>query len=473
MSKNLDALPQWKTLNELQSTSEPTTYQSYLKNNYFDLTLRHHALNQMVFQQLAQLPYVQGLEQAREKWAKACFEDKLLPTYHFLRNPHQVPKSYAELTHSGLEHMRSMAFNIREGLWLGATGRPITDVVNIGIGGSDLGSRLTLDVLAEFKSTSLRFHLISDADPYAFAKVLETLIPETTLFLVSSKSFSTEETLLNAKNACAWIAHPDALKHHFIALTAYPERAKKLGYEHMLSIPDWVVGRYSSCSSMNFILVLMIGSEGFELFLEGARAMDEHFFQTPVEENMPMLMALLGIWNINFLQIPTHLLLMYDSRLRYWVDYVQQLDMESNGKSVNASDESIAYATAPIIWGGLGNQAHHRYYQLLSQGHHRIGIDFLTVEENEFELINALCRNRIEILQEGFTSVIPHACIQAQVSTQHIHLKQINPATLGALIALYENKVFTQAWLWNLNPIDQPGVESVKVQAHFSYSFRG
>lgn len=470
MSKNLDALPQWKTLNELKSNTEPTSYQSYLTNNYFDLTLRHHALNQMVFQQLTQLPDIQGLEQARKKWAIACFEDKLLPTYHFLRNPNQAPTLYAELTHSGLEHMRSMALSIREGHWLGATGQPITDVVNIGTGGSDLGPRFTLDVLAEFKNTSLRFHFISDADPYAFANVLKTLIPETTLFLVSSKSFSTEETLINAQNACAWIAHPDALKYHFIALTAYPERAKKLGYKHMLSIPDWVVGRYSSCSSMNFILVLMIGYEGFKMFLEGARAMDEHFFQTPVEENMPMLMALLGIWNINFLQIHTHLLLMYDSRLRYLVDYIQQLDMESNGKSLNTSDKPIAYATSPIIWGGLGNQAHHRYYQLLSQGHHQIGIDFLTVEENE---INALCRNRIEFLQEGFSSVIPHACIQAQVSTQHIHLKQINPATLGALIALYENKVFTQAWLWSLNPFDQAGVESVKAHAHFSYSFRG
>ncbi len=473
MSKNLDALPHWKILNDLKVTSESTTYKCHLKNAYFDLTLRHHDLNQSVFPQLMQLPRVQGLESAQEQWAKGCFQEERIPTYHFLRCFENIPAIYRdELTHTR-EKMQVMVDAIREGEWRGATGKPITDVVNIGMGGSDLGPRLSLEVLAEFKNTNLRFHFISDADPYAFAKVLEDLSPEMTLFLVSSKSFSTEETLLNAQYASAWVSHPDALKHQFIALTAQPERARTLGYEHMLTIPNWVVGRYSSCSSMNFILALMIGYDAFIDFLKGAYEMDMHFFHTPAEENMPMLMALMGIWNINFLNIQTHLLLIYDTRIRNFVDYVQQMDMESNGKSVNRHDAPITYSTAPIIWGGLGNQAHHSYYQLLAQGSHRIGIDFLTVEENEYELINALCRSRIEILQEGISSLVPHEKIMPQVSTHHIHLHQLNPQTLGALISLYENKVFTQAWLWNLNPFDQPGVESAKAHAQFSNPFRG
>lgn len=473
MPKNLDTLPHWKTLNDLKATSEPSTYKCYLKNAYFDLTLRHHELNQHVFRQLMQLPQAQGLELARQEWANGCFNEECTPNYHFLRRFENIPENYHDELENTRKKMRCMVDAIREGEWRGATGKPITDVVNIGMGGSDLGPRLSLEVLAEFKNTNLRFHFISDADPYAFAKVLEGLTPETTLFLVSSKSFSTEETLLNAQYASAWVAHPDALKHHFIALTAQPERAQKLGYEHMLTISDWVIGRYSSCSSMNLILALMIGYDSFIDFLKGAQDMDAHFFNTPVEENMPMLMALLGIWNINFLNIPSHLLLMYDSRIRYFVDYVQQMDMESNGKSVNRHDEPINYATAPIIWGGLGNQAHHSYYQLLAQGTHRIGIDFMTVEENEYELINALCRSRIEILQEGIPSLVPHEKIMPQVSTHHLHLHQLNPQTLGALISLYENKVFTQAWLWNLNPFDQPGVESAKAHAQFSNPFRG
>lgn len=469
MPKNLDQLSHWKILNDLNVRSEPTTYKSYLKNDVFDLTIRHHHLNQNIFRQLLQLPSIQGLESARAEWAKGAFQSSLLPTYHFLRRFENTPLSFKEdLQHTHTE-IKRLVDAIRQGEWLGCTGKPMTDIVNIGMGGSDLGPRLCLEFLSEHQNTKLRFHFISDADPYAFTSVLKDLPVETTLFLVSSKSFSTEETLLNAQNASAWIAHPNALEHHFIALTAQPERAKNLGYQHILAMGDWVVGRYSSCSSMNLILALMIGYEAFLDFLNGAFAMDEHFFNTPIEENMPMLLALLGIWNINFLKIPSHLLLMYDKRLRYFVDYVQQMDMESNGKSVNAYDEAISYATAPIIWGGLGNQAHHSYYQLLAQGQHRIGIDFITVEDNEYELINALCRSRIEILQEGISSRIPHEKISPQVSTHHIHLHDLTPRTLGSLISLYENKIFTQAWLWNLNPFDQPGVESAKAHAQFTH----
>jgi glucose-6-phosphate isomerase len=196
--------------------------------------------------------------------------------------------------------------------------------------------------------------------------------------------------------------------------------------------------------------------------------MDAHFINTPWQQNIPLMLALIGIWNINVLNIPTQLMMVYASRLRHIVNYVQQMDMESNGKFYNRHNEKIAYPTGPIIWGGLGNQAHHSYYQLLGQGSHQIAIDFLSIAENDHALINNLCYSRKKILQHGIQTTTTAAMeIQQQMSINHIHLKSIEPAALGELIAMYEHKVFTQAWIWNLNPFNQPGVECAK--KHFQY----
>ena len=466
MRKNFDSLDACIALKNLKKDSKLGVFKRLIKHEFFQVNFVHQFMNQNVYQQLLQLIKTQGLDYYREKWALGELED-FFPRYILLRDFQNTPHEYVEQVFTGQARIQSLVTEIREGEWVGYSGKPITDIINIGIGGSDLGPRMCIEALEEYKNTPLRFHFISDADPYAFSKMLEQLNPETSLFLVSSKSFKTEETLLNAQYASAWIAHPDALKYHFIAITSNPHLALELGYQHIVTFGDWVVGRYSIFSVINLSLALMIGYEGFEEFAKGAAAMDKHFLDTPPEENIPILMALMGIWNINFFNIQSHLVLMYDYRMRHFIDYVQQMDMESNGKSVNYQNQAIEYATGPVIWGGLGNQAHHSYYQLLAQGKHPLGIDFITLADNDYELINALCRSRISILQDGVSSVEHQDIILPQTSTTHIHLYRLNPQTLGALIALYEHKVFTQAWLWNINPFDQPGVESAKRQSQF------
>jgi glucose-6-phosphate isomerase len=334
-------------------------------------------------------------------------------------------------------------------------------VVNIGIGGSDLGPRLCYEAFSGGKLSDIHCHFISDADTFSCQQCLNQLNPETTLFLVSSKSFTTEETLLNAQLALEWMNHPQAMQQ-FIAITAHPEYAKQKGFVHILDIWDWVIGRYSCCSAINFINTVQFGYDVYESFLQGAHDMDQHFLSQDGLNNLPILLALIGIWNINFLNIPSHLLLIYHSKLRLLVDYIQQLDMESNGKSVNQQGTVIDYATGPIIWGGLGNQAQHSYYQHLAQSHQQVAIDFINVN-SENQVLNQLCVARKKVLHQGIRSPLGQKhSIKQQWSINHIQLHDITPETLGALIALYEHKIFTQAWLWNINPFDQPGVEAAK-----------
>jgi glucose-6-phosphate isomerase len=465
MNKNLDSLATWENLNRIKNNSALSAYKSHFKNDFFEVTLAHNHVNQEVFQELFQLPRIQLLQDHLTSWSRGEFDSFLQPNYTFLRNFSKVEHPYFEHALTGRQKIKETVESIRSGQWVGYSGKVITDIVNIGIGGSDLGPRMTVEALEPFKDTHLRFHFMSDADPYAKSQILKQLNPETSLFLVSSKSFTTEETIKNAMDVFQWIGHPDAFKYHFIAITSKAQKALDHGFVNILPIWDWVIGRYSCCSAINSILALMIGYEAFEDFLKGAHSMDLHYFNSPIEENIPILLALLGIWNINFLDINSHLLLIYDYRLRHFVDYVQQMDMESNGKSVNFHHEKIEYATGPMIWGGLGNQAHHSYYQLLAQGKHRLGIDFITTSENDDTLINQLCRSRIETLKNGVATPHFQEEIQPQAALNHIHLHDLTPQALGALIAMYEHKVFTQAWLWNINPFDQPGVESAKRHA--------
>ncbi|HBB53074.1 MAG TPA: glucose-6-phosphate isomerase [Legionellales bacterium] len=465
MIKNLDALDIWKNLHHIKNSMAFSAYKTHFKNEFFEITFAHNHVNQEVFQQLFDLPRVQLLQDHLKNWSQGEFNARIQPNFTFLRNFTDIKHPYFQNVLIGRQKVKETVEKIRSGQWKGYSGQAITDIVNIGIGGSDLGPRMTAEALEPFQDTALRFHFMSDADPYAKSKILKQLNPATSLFLVSSKSFSTEETIQNALDVFDWMGHPDGFKHHFIAITANPEKAQKHGFVNILPIWDWVIGRYSCCSAINSILALMIGYDAFEDFLKGAHHMDLHFFNTPIKENIPMLMALLGIWNINFLDIKSHLLLIYDFRLRHFVDYVQQMDMESNGKSVNHHHDKINYATGPIIWGGLGNQAHHSYYQLLAQGKHRLAIDFMTTSENDDTLINQLCRSRIETLKNGIATPSFQEEIQPQAALTHIHLNDLTPKALGALIAMYEHKVFTQAWLWNINPFDQPGVESAKRHA--------
>ncbi len=359
--------------------------------------------------------------------------------------------------------MQLIIDKIRQKKWLGHSGKTITDIVNIGIGGSDLGPRFCLKALADYTSIDLGYHFISDVDPTGFNTAVAKLNPETTLFIISSKSFTTKETLYNAKKAKDWINSPAHLDKHFIAVTANPEQAQQFGIHTVLPIWDWVGGRFSLCSSINLITAIAIGFEAFNQLLSGANSMDNHFHNTEFNRNLPVILALLGIWNNNFFNIHNLLILTYTQKLEQFVPFVQQIDMESNGKSIDNQGNPVKLITGPIVWGGLGNQAQHSYYQLLCQGTHKITADFITADTFDDQIINTMCEAKIQVLTEGVHDQInAQAHIPGNISLNHIRIKDCSPFTIGELVALYEHKIFTQSVIWDINPFDQPGVESAK-----------
>lgn len=368
------------------------------------------------------------------------------------------------------EQMRLISNQIRAGEWLGCTGKVITDIINIGIGGSDLGPKFCLYALSDLTAEHLQYHFISDCDPQAFNRATHRLNPETTLFIISSKSFTTPETLYNAKKALLWL--PTAHKgRHFIAITAHPKRASHYGIRHIIPIWDWVGGRYSVCSAINLITCIAIGFERFLELLIGAQAVDKHFHQTPFAQNIPVLLALLGIWNNNFLHAHNLLVLIYSQLLERFLPYIQQLDMESNGKSIDNLGKNVSYATGPIVWGGPGSQAQHSYYQLLCQGTHKVAIDFITLDGMEQELLYKFAVEKQKMLAYGIGNTAQlHHFIPGNISSNHLQLKHISPTSIGALCALYEHKIFTQGVIWDINPFDQPGVESTKSSQGFKAS---
>jgi len=363
--------------------------------------------------------------------------------------------------------MRVISDLIRSGGWLGYSKKPITDIINIGIGGSQLGPEFCIHALSEQVLPSLSYHFISDIDPIAFNQITRKLNPETTLFIIASKSFTTAETLSNLEKALAWINHPEALSRHFIAVTAYPERAQAFGMKNILPIWEWVGGRYSLCSAINLITCIAVGFELFSELLEGAHRMDEHFRYTPLSHNLPVHLALLGIWNSNFLKIHQLLILTYGYSLNYFAPFIQQLDMESNGKSIDKQGRAVNYTTGPIVWGGSGNQAQHSYYQLLCQGTHQIAIDLISVDSNIGKPVNTLCFAQKEVLSKGvYDARHPDNAIPGNIPINHIRLQDNGPKTLGSLIALYEHKIYVQSVIWQINAFDQPAVESSKLNVN-------
>ncbi|MFO2957123.1 glucose-6-phosphate isomerase [Legionella pneumophila serogroup 8] len=361
------------------------------------------------------------------------------------------------------EKIRMISNRIREKKWLGYSGLPITDIVNIGIGGSDLGPRVCIHALSNYVSKEFNYHFISDVDPASFNDVIAKINPQTTLFIVSSKSFTTKETLLNARKAFALYEDMASIDQHFIAVTAHPERAYQMGIKTVLPIWDWVGGRFSFCSAVNLITAIAIGYEQFVELLAGAHDIDTHVQFTDFKNNIPVLMALIGVWNNNFLNIHNLLILTYSKKLEYFVPYVQQLDMESNGKSIDVNGRMVDYATGPIVWGGLGNQAQHSYFQLLCQGTHRCVGDFITLKTNDEHEINSMCHYKMKVLSEGIQTIEnPYGYIPGNMPMNHLILSDCSPYTLGALVALYEHKIFIQSVIWNINPFDQPGIESAK-----------
>lgn len=379
------------------------------------------------------------------------------------------------------DKMAHIVEKLNEGLWLGSTGKRITDIVNIGIGGSDLGPVFTTQALEAYKISKLNIHFISNIDPFPLEQLFLKLNPETTLFIISSKTWSTLETLKNALAAMHWLTNhlesiaplgPSGLGQHLIGVTTAVNKAIEFGIpeHHVLQFWDWVGGRYSIWSAIGLPLAISLGMSQFEEFLAGASEMDAHFQNAPLEKNLPVLLALIGIWNMNFLGADAHAILPYDYHLRYLPDYIQQLDMESNGKSVQQNGTAVSVATGPIIWGQMGTNGQHAFYQLLHQGTHFVPIDFIVTANHSTRLpehhddLIANCFAQAQALMSGTVDqatqqITPQEIMPGNRPSNLLMLHTLNPKTLGALIAMYEHKVFVQGFIWNINSFDQPGVE--------------
>ena len=370
---------------------------------------------------------------------------------------------------------------IRSGQWLGSTGKAITDVINIGIGGSDLGPKLACSALQEFAHPDIKLHFISNVDGAEILTTLNKLNPETTLVALASKTFTTHETLLNAKTARNWFAETLGLENaqsssHFVGLTA--NRANALAYgipaDQILEFAEWVGGRNSLWSSIGLSIAISIGFEKFVEMLAGAREMDLHFQQAPLAENMPVIMALLGIWYSNFLDAQSNAVIPYCERLLLLPSYLQQLDMESNGKSTTLDDESIDYQTGAILWGQTGTNGQHAFFQLLHQGTRMVPIDFvaaaadnLSNEEHHRVLLgNMLAQASALMCGQEAPEGEAYRYYPGNKPSNVLLLDQLSPKNFGALIALYEHKVFVQGSIWNINSFDQWGVELGKKMAN-------
>ena len=392
--------------------------------------------------------------------------------------------------------MAEFAERLRSGKHLGHKGMPIRDVVNIGIGGSDLGPKMMNQALRSMSHPALNVHYVSNLDGAQLAPLLQTLDPRTTLFIVVSKTFTTQETMFNANTARDWLranlGDELVVENHFAAVSSKPERAVEFGVPGDLVFPiwDWVGGRYSLWSAVGLALMVAIGPHAFDEMLRGAERMDEHFRSAPFEQNLPVVMALIGIWNTNFLGASTLSMLPYNESLKYFPSFLQQLEMESNGKTVTADGKPLDYETCPIVWGELGNNGQHAFFQLLHQGGRLIPCDFIASARSDYPLPGhqeALLSNcfaqsaalafgrdedevRANMEKEGVSpqqiaDLLPHRVFAGNQPSSTLMLGSLTPETMGALVALYEHKVFVQGAIWGINSFDQWGVELGKAVA--------
>ncbi|GAA5093806.1 glucose-6-phosphate isomerase [Wohlfahrtiimonas larvae] len=438
-------------------------------------------------------------------FSKECINDteQRAAMHWALRLPkeHQKYPDLVNEVHAQLERMYRLVEQIHAGQYRGATGEVVTDVVNIGVGGSDLGPLMVTHALSDFKvktTKPLSIHFVSTMDGSQLSDLLHQLRPETTLFIISSKSFGTIDTLSNAETVRAWLmkalGHDQIVLHnHFVAVSTNIEKMTAWGIhpDRQFLMWEWVGGRYSLWSCIGLPIALTIGVEGFKNFLAGAHSMDEHFQSAPFSENLPILLGMLGVWNTNYLNIQTHAVLPYDGRMKYFASYLQQLEMESNGKSIQRDQTEVTWTTCPIVWGEVGPNAQHAFYQLLHQGTQAVSSDFIapiqrytakqfTYADNEDELIeqhhlalaNCLAQSRLlafgsQSLSEDELAQLPkYQYYEGNQPSSTLLLDELNPRTLGMLIALYEHKVFVQSVIWNINPFDQWGVEKGKAIAN-------
>lgn len=402
----------------------------------------------------------------------------------------ELPPAVADVVLQTRRRLFAAVARIHSGDWRGYTGKRIDTIVNIGVGGSDLGPNMAVDALQSFHTGSLRFHFVSNVDPTHIARALQACNPETTLFIVASKTFTTLETLANAQAARDWFVQragsESAVALHFAAVSVNVAATSRFGIapENVFPMWDWVGGRYSLWSSIGMSIALALGEDGFREFLDGARELDQHFRTAPFEQNLPVIMALLGVWHVNFVGCQSQAVICYDQNLAQFPAYLQQLDMESNGKSVQRNGQPVEWKTGAVLWGGVGTNTQHSFHQLLHQGTLTVPVDFIVgvrsrtpVGEQQADLY-ANCLAQSQALMQGrsltevqqemqakgidpaqIARVAPHRVIAGNKPSTTLVYETLTPRILGALIALYEHKVFVQSVIWNINPFDQWGVE--------------
>ncbi len=442
-----------------------------------------------------------------EEWRDKMFAGEKInntegrPVLHVaLRNRSNKPilvdgKDVMPEVNSVLGKMRMFSERIRNGTWKGHTNKRITDIVNIGIGGSDLGPVMAIHALAPYRQQDLRFHFVSNVDGTALSETVKNLDAETTLFIVASKTFTTQETMMNARAAKAWLVGKlgdRAVPYHFVAVSTNEEKVAKFGIDtqNMFEFWDWVGGRYSMWGAVGLPIACAIGMDQFEEMLAGAHEMDEHFRTAPLEKNIPATMALLGIWYINFFGTSSHAVLPYDQYMDRFAAYMQQLDMESNGKRTDRVGRFITdYETGPVIYGEPGTNGQHAFYQEIHQGTRLLPADFLAAVEtfnplvsgygddhhmvllaNFFAQTEALMKGKTDsevrddleaqkLTPEKIGPLVPHKVFAGNRPTNSIMYQKLTPKALGRLVAMYEHKVFVQGVVWNINSFDQWGVE--------------
>ncbi|TRY85888.1 hypothetical protein DNTS_011913, partial [Danionella cerebrum] len=457
-------------------------------------------INEDVMRMLFDMARSVGVEEAREKMFagdKINFTEGRAVLHTALRNRSNAPvmvdgKDVMPEVNRVLEQMKAFCQRVRSGEWKGFSGKSITDVVNIGIGGSDLGPLMVTEALKPYSKGGPNVWFVSNIDGTHMAKTLAQLNAETTLFIIASKTFTTQETITNAETAREWFLQAakdkSAVAKHFVALSTNAPKVKEFGIDtsNMFEFWDWVGGRYSLWSAIGLSIALHIGFDNFEQLLSGAHWMDNHFRSAPLERNAPVLLALLGVWYVNFFQAETHALLPYDQYMHRFAAYFQQGDMESNGKYITKSGSRVNYHTGPIVWGEPGTNGQHAFYQLIHQGTRLIPADFLIpaqtqhpIRENlHHKILMANFLAQTEALMRGKTTeearkelqgagvsgdalekLLPHKVFQGNKPSNSIIFQKLTPFMLGALVAMYEHKIFVQGVMWDINSYDQWGVE--------------
>jgi glucose-6-phosphate isomerase len=506
--------PSWAALCEHQKNivsqhmrdmfnSNPNRFEEFsLQFNDLLLDYSKHRITKETLTLLFQIARESNIEQWRDRMFSGekinITEDRAV-LHTALRNRSNTPvyvdgKDVMPEVNAVLAQMRAFTEKVRSGAWTGYSGKRITDIVNIGIGGSDLGPVMVCDALKPYASPDLNVHFVSNIDGAHLVRALEKCNAETTLFIVASKTFTTQETMTNALSARTWFlsfakdqAH---VAKHFVALSTNAKAVETFGIDlnNMFAFWDWVGGRYSLWSAIGLSIALYVGMDNFEALLNGGHAMDNHFKTAPLEQNMPVILALIGVWYNNFFHSDTHAILPYDQSMARFPAYLQQADMESNGKFVCRDGSRVQYKTGAVIWGEAGTNGQHAFYQLIHQGTQIVPADFLMPINSHYQvgvngdqhqkilLANFLAQTqalmlgktkeeaRTELEKQGMSgeeleNLLPHKVFEGNRPTTSIMFDKLTPHTLGKLIALYEHKIFVQGMIWNINSFDQWGVE--------------